>query len=103
MTARVIGLYGQPDDPEEWDRYYSDVHMPIARKIPGLQALRVSRVLSALDGSEAPYSLVAQVSFDNMQALQSALNSPEGQETAEDYARIAPPGSMLLIVEDLET
>ena len=36
MSFKVAVCYGQPDDPEAFDAYYRDTHMPLARKIPGL-------------------------------------------------------------------
>ena len=99
MAAKIIALFGQPDDPDEWGRHYADVHLPLAAKVPGLTAQRAARVLTAADGSAAPYHLVGELVFDDLPALQSALESPEGQEAAQDYARIAPPGSLLLVAE----
>jgi uncharacterized protein (TIGR02118 family) len=37
-------LYDRPDDPEAFDRHYRDVHIPLARKIPGLRRYTVSRI-----------------------------------------------------------
>ena len=35
--AKVFALYKTPADPAAFDRYYRDVHLPIAKKIPGLR------------------------------------------------------------------
>jgi uncharacterized protein (TIGR02118 family) len=101
MAAKLIGLFGQPDDPDEWDRHYSEVHLPLAAKVPGLTAQRAARVLAAADGSPAPYRVVGELVFDDLPALHAGLESPEGQDAAADYARMAPPGSMLLVAEVL--
>ncbi len=101
MAAKIVALFGQPDDPGEWDRHYEEVHLPLAAKVPGLTAQRATRVLSTAHGSIAPYHVVGELVFDDLPALQAGLDSPEGQEAAEDYARMAPPGSMLLVAEVL--
>ena len=31
--TRLTVLYGHPDNPAEFDRYYQDVHIPLAKKI----------------------------------------------------------------------
>ncbi|MHB8866959.1 MAG: EthD family reductase, partial [Pirellulaceae bacterium] len=35
--VRLTVLYGHPADPEAFQRYYRDVHVPLARKMKGLQ------------------------------------------------------------------
>jgi uncharacterized protein (TIGR02118 family) len=32
-------FYGQPQDPQAFDRYYEQTHTPLAKKIPGLRGL----------------------------------------------------------------
>ena len=44
-------LYNQPEDAATFDKYYDDVHTPIASKIPGLQRLTVNRPVSDPDGN----------------------------------------------------
>ena len=39
-TARFIVLWGAPDDPEAFNRHYQEVHIPLARKLPGLGRAR---------------------------------------------------------------
>ena len=36
MRHRVLIQYGRPADPEAFELYYRDVHVPLARRIPGL-------------------------------------------------------------------
>ena len=33
---RLTVLYGRPKDPDAFDEYYRDVHIPIARRMRGL-------------------------------------------------------------------
>ncbi|MGZ6713112.1 MAG: EthD family reductase [Solirubrobacteraceae bacterium] len=98
-TGATSGCHSH--DPDEWDRYYPGVHLPLAAKVPGLTAQRAGRVLSATDGSAVPYPRGGRTRLRRSARVQSALESPEGQEAAQDYARIAPPGSLLLVAEVL--
>jgi uncharacterized protein (TIGR02118 family) len=34
--ARLVVLYKTPKNAEAFDKYYSSVHIPLAKKIPGL-------------------------------------------------------------------
>ncbi len=36
---RLTVLYGHPTNPDEFDRYYHEVHIPIAKKNEGSQRL----------------------------------------------------------------
>ena len=38
--AKLIVVYRIPRDPAEFDRYYAQVHTPLAKKIPGYADLR---------------------------------------------------------------
>jgi len=97
MTVKLVVLYTQPDDPDAFDQHYLSAHMPLAAKIPGLQRAETGRFVAALDGGEQTYYRVAELYFPDQEALQAAFGSPEGGATAEDYQRIAPPGSRLLV------
>jgi uncharacterized protein (TIGR02118 family) len=35
--VRFLVLYDQPEDPEAFDRHYREVHIPLAKKLPGLR------------------------------------------------------------------
>jgi uncharacterized protein (TIGR02118 family) len=35
--ARFLVLWGTPQDRAEFDRHYREVHIPLAKKLPGLR------------------------------------------------------------------
>ncbi len=91
----LIVCYGHPDEPASFDQYYSTTHRPLADKIPGVRTWHAGKV-SALDQSQAPYHLVAVLSFDSRQALDDGLASPEGRPpppTSETSPPAEPPCS----------
>lgn len=47
---RLTVLYGHPKDPEEFDRYYNQVHIPIAKKMKGLKGWAIGKCESATPG-----------------------------------------------------
>ena len=47
---RLTVLYGHPDDPAEFDRYYRDVHIPIAKKMKGLRGWTIGKCQAAEPG-----------------------------------------------------
>ncbi len=105
MTARFLALYETPADPEEFDRHYHDVHIPLGRRLPGLRRYTVGRDVAAVRGG-TPYYLVAELEWDTMNELRAAFDSPEGRVTATDAARLqelAPVRSMIFVVDETVT
>jgi uncharacterized protein (TIGR02118 family) len=97
MTVKLVVLYTHPDDPDAFDRYYLDTHVPLVTAIPGLQRAETGRLVAALDGGEQTYYRVAELYFADQGALEAAFGSDQGKATAADYQQIAPPGSRMFV------
>lgn len=96
--AQLLVLYNAPADPVAFERYYHQTHIPLAKRIPGVRKVTISKgPVQALSGS-APH-LVAILDFDSMADVQAALASPEGQAAAGDLANFASGGATLLILD----
>ena len=98
--AKVYAMYKRPADPAAFDRYYYATHVPIAKKIPGLRQYEVTAgTVTMIGGAEAPYHLVATLTFDSVDAIAAALASPEGQATAADLSNFATGGVDLYVAD----
>ena len=97
MTVKLVVLYTQPADTAAFDRHYLDVHMPLARQLPGLQRAETGVFTAALDAGEHTYYRVAELYFADQEAMGAAFGSEEGKATATDYQQIAPPGSRMFV------
>ena len=82
MTARFIVLWETPNDPEAFDRHYREVHIPIARDLPGLRRYLISRDARPVRGET--YFQIAELEWDTLEDLQAAFASPAGKATAAD-------------------
>jgi uncharacterized protein (TIGR02118 family) len=87
-VAKLIVFYRTPRDPAEFDRYYAQVHIPLAKTIPGLRRLEVTRVTGAPSGASDLY-LIAELYFDNAAAREAALASNEAKATEADLSKFA--------------
>ena len=92
---RVLALYGMPQDPEHFRRYYEETHIPLARKIPGMKGLRWSFNVEGLMG-ESPFFCVCELDFESAESLEAAVASPDGQATAGDVPNYATGGVTLV-------
>ncbi len=97
MTAKLVVLYTQPDDPQAFDRHYFATHMALVAKIPGLQRTETARVSAAADGGEQTYYRVTELYFADQETLGAAFGSDEGKAAAADYQGIAPAGSRMFV------
>lgn len=88
--ARMVVIYRTPKDPAAFDAHYFDVHVPLAKRLPGLRKYEVSRspILTPAGGAE-PY-LIGTLHFDDLAAIRRAFATPEGQECAADRRVLAP-------------
>jgi uncharacterized protein (TIGR02118 family) len=71
---------------EEVQRYWREVHAPIAARIPGVRRYVQCHVVPATyDGERAPgFDGAAELWWDNMAAMRAAMGTPEVQAALED-------------------
>ena len=100
--ARLVVLYKIPKDPAAFEKYYFGVHVPIAKKIPGLRKYEVNRGPVLTPAGPAPLQLVAILHFDDLAAIQHAFASPEGQAAAADVQGFATGGVDMYLFDDRE-
>jgi uncharacterized protein (TIGR02118 family) len=96
---RMTVLYGHPRDPEAFDRYYREVHIPIARRMRGLTGWTIGHV-AASDGGACPYYMAATLYAESREAMDAVLASPEGRAAADDVANFATGGVTYLVNDE---
>jgi uncharacterized protein (TIGR02118 family) len=102
MTT-LLALYRRPDGGEsaveEFERRYTDEHLPLVAKTPGLRRIHAQRVIDAL-GSETDLVLITAMEFDDRESLDAGLKSDAMRAAGRNLREIAPGLSTLLVVED---
>ena len=88
--ARMVVIYATPTDPAAFDEHYFTVHVPLAKRLPGLRRYEVARrPITSLAGDPEPY-LIGTLHFDDMAALRRAFATDEGRACAADRRILAP-------------
>lgn len=100
-SARLTVMWSTPQDPAEFDRHYQEVHIPLARKVPGLRRYTLSRNILQVRGDE-PLYLVAELDFDDMSALREAFETPEGKAVTADSDILAQNTELRITVYELD-
>jgi len=95
--VRIVALHKTPSDPEEYFRYYRDVHTPLVRAVPGVQEIRFGRVTSMPDGTDPPYFLTSEVYFLNQSDLEQGAASSEMERCLADVNNFAKPGDVTIM------
>jgi uncharacterized protein (TIGR02118 family) len=99
--VRFLLIYDTPADPPAFERHYRDVHIPLTRQLDGLRRYTLSRNVRVIRGG-APCYLIAELDWDDMESLEAAFRSPQGQATAADVVNLAPEGGVRSMVFELE-
>lgn len=97
--VKAVVLYGHPEDPEAFERHYAEKHTPLAEAIPGLRRFEAARGVATPDGSAVPYQRIAELTFDDVDALQAGMASAEGQAAVDDLPNFASGGVTIFIAE----
>ncbi|CAG4897893.1 EthD family reductase [Paraburkholderia saeva] len=100
--AKLVVLYKNPADKAAFDAHYEAKHVPLAKKIPGLQKYEISTGPVKLLGGESPYYLIALLHFESVDALMHGLGTPEGKAAAGDLGNFAQAGAELLVMDAKE-
>jgi uncharacterized protein (TIGR02118 family) len=98
---QLIALFRTPADTLAFDSAYADLHLPLARKIPGLKSLAVSRFHPGKD-EPGRYYQMAVLSFADREAFKAAMKSPENAEAGKNLEMIAPGLVEFFTAETLE-
>jgi uncharacterized protein (TIGR02118 family) len=100
--AELVVLYKTPTDKAAFDKHYSETHIPLAKKIPGLRKYRLSKGAIATPAGPSGLHLIAMLTFDSLADIQAAFASPQGQAAAADVPNFGTGGAELHFFETRE-
>lgn len=85
---KMIALFKRPENVEAFMEHYENVHLPMIRKMPGLLKLEVNSMIDLRGGVADPF-LMAEMYFENRDALMASMKSPEGKAGGKDLQEFA--------------
>ncbi len=85
---KIIAIYKRPEDIEAFEKYYTEVHTPLVKKIPGLKELRITRIKGSPFG-QTEYYLIAEMIFETKEDYKKALSSKEAIEAGQDALKFS--------------
>ena len=103
-TAKLIVMYPQPTNIDEFEQRYANEHVPMAvEKLAGKTRFVASLITGSVGKDPAPFHRIAEVYFPSMQALEDCLNSAGGQETAGHAVEISTGGAPVFLIAEVES
>lgn len=88
-------------DKEDFVRYWIDVHAPLEKKWPGLKRYVISTTIKVLGGEGPEYDGMAELWFEDEDALKSALASNERTVSREDFLKFVDNAKIMLTEENV--
>jgi uncharacterized protein (TIGR02118 family) len=96
---QAIVLYGKPQDPAEFDRYYREVHAELVKKVNGLKGFTYVKAGPGPRGEEPTYYMVATLYANSAEEFNAVMSTPEGKAVNRDVRNFATGGVTLLAGE----
>ena len=97
--VKLVVLYGPPEDADAFERHYADTHTALATAVPGLRRFEAARGVGTPDGTDVPYQRIAELTFDDAEALRAGMASDEGQAAVNDIPNFATGGVTIFIAD----
>lgn len=93
MSVSYLVIYeGEPEEPKAFLDYYINHHLPIIWTWPNIRSVEVALRCESGDALANPTEIfmIARFTFDSLDDLHSALQSPERARAREDSHNFPP-------------
>jgi uncharacterized protein (TIGR02118 family) len=97
--VRLLVLYSHPKDPAAFDKYYQEIHVPLAQRMRGLKKWTIGKVQGTPDGGPSPYYYIADLYASTRPELEAILATPEGVAAVQDVPKFASGGVTFIYTE----
>ena len=87
--AKMTVIYKTPKDIEFFEKHYFEIHVPLAKQLPGLIKYEINdAAIMSTTGHTEPYR-IANLYFDSMETMMNSFRSEIGQKCAADRKILA--------------
>jgi uncharacterized protein (TIGR02118 family) len=85
---KLVAIYKVPENVDNFEKHYSEVHMPITKKIPLMKEIRLSKVFGSPTGKSDLY-MQAELCFATKDDFKSAMKTQEAMASGKDLMGFA--------------
>ena len=87
--AKMTVIYQTPKDVEFFEKHYFEVHIPLAKQLPGLLKYEINEGPIVSTTGHSSFR-IANLYFESMEAMKNAFASEIGRQCAADRKILAP-------------
>jgi uncharacterized protein (TIGR02118 family) len=102
IGAKLIVMFPQPKNVEEFESLYREQHTLLAEKI-GNKTLLVEAKIVAAPMGPMPHYRITEIHFPTREALETCLGSPAGQLAMLQAVRISTGGAPVFLIAEEQT
>jgi uncharacterized protein (TIGR02118 family) len=98
--AKMTVIYKTPKDKAFFERHYFDVHVPLAKQLPGLIKYEINDGPIISTTGNADIYRIAHLYFDTLDAMMNAFRSETGRKCADDRKILASDEDVQIYLYD---
>ena len=88
--AKMTVIYKTPKDKDFFEKHYFEVHVPLAKQLPGLIKYEINDGPVVSPTGHTDTYRVANLYFESLEVMMTAFRSEIGQQCAADRLILAP-------------
>lgn len=93
-------IYKTPKDFDFFEKHYFNVHLPLAKQLPGLLKYEINESSITSTTGHSDIYRIANLYFETMETMMSAFQSEIGQKCAVDRKILADNDSVQIYLYD---
>jgi uncharacterized protein (TIGR02118 family) len=98
--AKMTVIYKTPKDKEAFEKHYFEVHVPLAKQLPGLVKYEINDgELISTTGHSDTYR-IANLYFESLESMMDAFRSDIGKQCAADRKILASDEQVQIYLYD---
>jgi uncharacterized protein (TIGR02118 family) len=78
----------KPNEVDAFEKAYLGTHVPLAKAVPELRRIVLTRTSVGLEGSAPVFHRIAEMAFDTAEALERSSHSPQWKALREDAGQM---------------
>ena len=99
---KFMVLYGHPPKPDEFEKYYLGVHMPLVHTMKGARRMEASKCLPQADGSPPAFYRIFEAWFDSPEHMAAVFATPEGAKVRADLPNFTDGTTVTRVISKLD-
>ena len=94
---KVTVLYKYTDNTDEFEKYYQEKHLPLARLMPNVSKLELTKFERGPDLGKPEYYRMAEIYYSSYAVMEESMGAHESQTAIDDLANFATNGVTIMM------